>query len=146
MGWHEEGPGLYHDEIAIELDDGTQVAVSVERHWQENGSGIAFHGYARWIDKDGSTKKAPNGASVEASISFHADAITLTKFSEDDIATEIARVMIGEDPQLHRDVPQEDGTTTQHPVVDLAEQVRLNASIRHQVKAVNATKSSVINL
>lgn len=146
LSYGQNGPGLYHDETAIELDDGTIVAVSVERHWLANGAGIAFHGYARWIEDDGSTKTAPNHAHVEASFSYTADPVTLNQHSEDDIATEIALVMIGEEPKLLRPVPQETGPDVMHPVVDLSEEARLNASVRHQVKAVTATRSSQINL
>lgn len=146
FSYDQHGPGLYHDETAIELDDGAHVAVSVERHWLANGAGISFHGYARWINEDGSTQLAPNGAHVEASISFTADPMTLSQHSEDELATEIALVVIGEPPKLLRPVPQETGPDVMHPVVDLSEEARLNASIRHQVKAVTATKSTFIGL
>lgn len=140
------GPGLYPDETAIELDDGTLIAVSVERHWQANGSGIAFHGYARWINADGSTQTAPNGAHVEASYSFNADPVTLSQFPEDDIATEVALLVIGEQPKLMRSVPQKTGPATTQAVVDPSDEARLNASVRHQVKAVTATRSTFIGL
>ena len=138
--------GLYEDETAVTLDDGTLVAVSVERHWQENGSGIAFHAYARHIQADGQTNTAPNGAHVEAAVTFNADPVTLSQFGEDAIATELARLTLGEEHQLFRDVPQEDGSTKQEPVVAISDVAKLNCNIRHQVRAVQATRSSAINL
>lgn len=140
------GPGLYDDEVAVKIDGTHLVAVSVERHWQSNGSGIAFHGYARWIDEDGTTHLAPNGSEVEASISFTADTITLAAYSEDDIATEIALIVLGEETKLMRDLEQEDGSIIQVPVLALTSESKLNASIKHQVKAVQATKSKFIGL
>jgi hypothetical protein len=137
---------LYPDETAVTLDDGTLVAVSVERHWLDNGSGIAFHGYARWIEDDGKSQTAPNGAQVEASHAFSCDPMTLQAFGEDDIATEVALLVLGEQPKLFRSVPQEQGPSTVQPVLDVHDQARLNASIRHQVKAVTATRSSTIKL
>lgn len=139
-------PGLYPDETAVTLDDGTLVAVSVERHWLSNGGGIAFHGYGRWINADGSTELAPNGAHVEATHAFTADPLTLQAFGEDDIATEVALLVLGEQPKLLKSVPQESGPSTVQPVLDVSDEARLNASIRHQVKAVTATRSSAINL
>ena len=139
-------PGLYPDEIAVLLDDGTLVAVSVERHWQANGSGTAFHGYARWINEDGSTKTAPNGAHVEPSISFHADSFTLAEYGEDALATDVARLVLGEELELWRDVPEENGPPSRVPVINIPEDLRVGASIRNQVRAVRASASAFIAL
>ena len=131
-------PGLYSDETALALDDGDLVAISVERHWLPNGAGIGFHGYARWIEANGQTKLAPNGVDVEASFSFTASPELLQEFNADQIATDVAMMMLGEPTTLQH----EDGS----PALNVAQEVRFNASIREQIRAVRSTASSAIGL
>lgn len=130
-------PGIYPDETVYTLEDGTLIALSVERHWPPNGSGIGFHGYARWIDEEGRTELAPNGAHVEASYSFHANPLHLEMFGADKIASDVALILLEEEPKLIL----ESGEKGQNaPLINLSEEGKANASIRNQIKAVKATR------
>jgi hypothetical protein len=139
-------PGIHPEESVVELDNGEQVAVSVRREWMENGAGIAFHASARWIEADGTTKMAPNGAQIISKHTHLPSMVTLNAHGADAIATELALLVIGEDPKLHIDSEDQNKKKIKVPVLDIHEEARLNSSIRHQIKAVKATKEHRIDL
>lgn len=143
----QRAPGLYPDETLVELEDGATVAVSVERHWIANGAGLAFHAYARAIGDDGATELAPNDEHLESCVTYHCPALLLEKYGEQAIADDMARLVLGEDPKLVRDVPVEDGQPPMSaPVVDLGGEGRLNGSIRFQMRAAKASAKHTIRL
>lgn len=67
LAWEEVGPGLYPDELALDLGDGLLVAVDVQARWLENGAGVELIGNARWIDIDGRTHLT-DGTHVETTL------------------------------------------------------------------------------
>ena len=145
--YDERAPGLYPDETAVDLDDGSLVAVSVERHWNSNGAGLAFHAYARLIEPDGTTVAAPNDADLESVITFNADPVTLDKYGEQAIADDLARLVLGEETQLKREVPVEDGAEPlEVAIVSPSEEAKLNASIRFQARAAKASTKTALRL
>lgn len=145
--YDERAPGLYPDETALALEDGTEVAVSVERHWLGNGAGIGFHAFARAIEEDGTTKLSPNEKHIEAALTFNCDPLTLAAFGADNIAADLARVVLGEPQKLLRDVETEEGSEKiTVPVINLPEEVLLNGSIVAQLEAVRATESTTLKL
>jgi hypothetical protein len=153
--YDQVAPGLYPDETLVELDTGERVAVSVEPYWLEGG-GVSLHGYARWVEDDGSTKISPDGKPVELSISNTFDHGWLEKYSQSQLATEIIRIMLGEDDQikdvlvveadkrnLQRAVSNDannsewaDPEAVEQQMIALSKEVRDNASIRAAIKQV----------
>lgn len=144
--YDQVAPGLYPDETALLLDGKHEVAVSVERKWLPNGAGIAFHAFARLIEKDGATQLTEGEDHIESAVTFHCDPVTLEQFGADAIATDLARIVIGEEPALLRDVPVDGEDPIKVPVVALSEEVLSNASIRAQIAAVAVASETTINL
>jgi hypothetical protein len=126
----EIGPGLYPDEAAVELDDGSLVAVSAVAKWQENGAGVILTGCARHIDADGTTHLCPYGAHVETSFSHTAGAGQVAQVGVDAIAKEMMLAMLGE------------------PLTGLVQwspELLTNVSIRAAIAAVASTGPTAIN-
>lgn len=148
LPYDQIGPGLYPDETVVEVAGKTKVAVSVERHWMENGGGIGFHGYARVIEDDGSTKLIqPGDKHFEASLSYHAPPEDIKKFGADEIATDVALIILGEEPKLEREVPtDEENKVELVKVVNLPPELMMNGSIQHQLKMVQETRKTTINI
>lgn len=139
LNYDDIGPGLYEDETALVLDDGSLVAVSVVPMWLANGAGVAFTGYARLMNADGSTMQCAFGNHVETNLNHSADALTVQSLGVETIAREIMLAMLGEEPTL-RDVDGE-----QHPLIGWGEEFRANVSIRAAKNAVATTGPLAIN-
>lgn len=142
-------PGLYPDEQVFVLDTGELIAVSVETYANvEQGFGPAFHGYARWIQEDGQTVQTTAGTHVEATWPVSVDADIFARIQEkhgsatvDVIATDVARLMLGEEPQLIETIPANDeGTETMDvPLINLTNAAKHSANIRTQLEIVRQT-------
>jgi hypothetical protein len=91
-------PGLYPDEDVLKLSTGETIAVSVEPKWRENR--LVLKCFARWLEKDGSTRISPDGQPLEVETSHTFDDAWLEAHSESELATEIIRLMIGEEPAM----------------------------------------------
>jgi hypothetical protein len=143
--YDQVAPGLYPDETAFELDDGSHVAISVETYWQPNGAGVAFHAYARWIDADGSSHTAPaepgKDGQVEAAFTTSVTVDQAKKYGVDSLATDAARILLGEDPKEQIDVEVAKGDPPQRvPVLNVSDEVLANARIRDQIKLAKAAR------
>jgi hypothetical protein len=124
LAWEKAGPGLYDDgEVALRLDDGTIVAVSVTPRWLENGGGVAFAAYARWIDEDGATHLDPHGQHTETVMTDNVPAPEIERLTLPAIARELLLAVLGEPATLI------DG----RPLLAWSDEVRLNASIRKAI-------------
>lgn len=111
MEWADNGPGLHTDEVAVQLDTGELVAVSVEPKWPENNSGLALHAWGRLINADGSSKEDPTGAVdaqgrpvvIETSITANIPQDQLDRFGEQALSKELMLAVLGE-PMTMTDV------------------------------------------
>lgn len=135
-------PGLFGEEKAIELDDGTFVALSVVPRWLPNGAGVDFAGKARLIEADGSAKLCPLGQPIVTTLNFNAGPGLVDELGEDGVdllAKEVALALLGEPPELTRDVPADGGKKVKVATVDLSPEVKLNCSVRKAKKIAAAT-------
>jgi hypothetical protein len=149
--YEELAPGLYPDEVAVKLDDGTLVAISVAEEWMENNSGVHLQSWARWIKPDGETQTSPDGKQIESRCSASIGPAQLQINSIDEFRKEMLLAVLGEPPTL-RDVPVDpnaiavskpEDPTFQHlpqndkiPILPISEEGRLNSSIRHVVETI----------
>lgn len=141
LDYDDVGPGLYNDETALALDEDTFVAVSVVPKWLENGGGVAFTGYARWINEDGSTHLSQYDQHIETNLNFTADAPTVQKWGVNAIAKEIILAMLGEEPTL---VVHEEGAE-ERPLINWSSDMKLNVNIRYQIECVEQTGPTAID-
>lgn len=161
--YDELGPGLYPGETVYALNTGEQVALSVTTIRMANGGGMEFRGWARVIEQDGRTLLDSAGQELELEFRHPGDAGTLQRLGPDApamISREIMLMMLGEPPMM-TDVPVDPdapkievaldasdwerhkekappGTVLKPdeataPIVPWADDVRLNASIRHAI-------------
>lgn len=93
-------PGLYPDEQVVQIGD-DYIAISVEPKWQSNGTGVTLHAWARWLMADGSTQVSPTDGSL-VEVQFPASFCNewLSVHSQSDLASEMIRVMLGEDQTM----------------------------------------------
>lgn len=140
LDWNDAGPGLYPDESALTLEDGTLVAVSVVPKWLENGAGVAFTGWARWMNEDGSTRLCEHGQHIESSVSYTASAPQVAELGVPAIAKELLLVLLGE--PLTQQTLDDD---TDMDLIPWSPEFNLNASIRHAITAVEHTGPVAIN-
>lgn len=160
LAWADNGPGLYSDESLVQLDSGELVAVSVEMKWPDNNTGLGLHGWARWINPDGSSKTCPEGRSIETSISFTADADTLRRHTKAQLSREVLLAVLGEPatpvpiehdaeappPPAPENLPA--GTTlnpeaTERDLIPWPQTERDNASIRTAIDHVKAAQNGI---
>lgn len=139
-GYDQIVPGLYPDEKVYELDTGDRIALSVETYWQENNAGPSLHGYARCINEDGSTKTTFDGKHVEVAFQFNPSAGDVAMQMEkghtvDDFATDLALIMLGEEPKLKVEnvVNEETGETIEIPWIRPSGEGLANANVRFQL-------------
>lgn len=141
LSYDQAGPGLYPDETALLLDDGTLVAVSVTPKWLDNGGGVDFKGYARWIEADGTTKLDAFGQHVEVCLSHAPDAVTVQQFGVPKMAKDVLLTMLGETREL---VVHEEGA---EPAVITAwsSDFLANVRIRDHIAIVDHTGPNAID-
>lgn len=139
--YDERAPGLYPGEMALELDDGTFIAASVDQTWLANGAGVSFKACARWIDADGATHLCPQGQHVETLTCQVATVEEVEAWGFDALALEALLLALGEPPRLLKDVPVDDGPNEQRPVFDLPDDARASVDIRKAVAIVGATRA-----
>lgn len=144
LSWDDLGPGLYSDETALVLDTGELIAVSVVPKWMENGGGVSFTGWARWMEADGQTKLCGHGQHVETAFTYHADAASVEAKTIPFIAKEMIHLLLGEELTTE-ELTNEDGSKMVINACMWNEDIKLNASIRHALKAVASTGPVAIN-
>jgi hypothetical protein len=110
----------------------------------ENNGGVSFTGWCRWIDADGQTHLCGHGQHVETAFTFHAPAPLVQELGVSFIAKEMILALLGE--QLDTvERTNEAGEAVTLPTMGWSEEVRLNASIRHALKAVTDTGPEAVN-
>lgn len=134
LAYEEPGPGLYDDgEVALRLDSGHYVVVSVTPKALENGAGVAFLAVARWTAKDGTTRLDGHRQHVERQFTDSAPAKRLSEIGKGDLAAGIAafgremiHALLGEPPTMRT----LDGSGESLPLVPWDDEVRMNVDIR----------------
>lgn len=91
---------LADGELALQLDDGTVVAVSVETKWLSNGSGVSMYGQARWIAADGTAQVDAHQQNIETSLHHNADAEMVKKFDVQTLSKDLIMALLGEPRDL----------------------------------------------
>lgn len=148
----KDQPGLFPHEMAVRLDTGDLVAVSVSREWLLNGEGIVFKGQANAIDATGKPLSTPDGTAITSGYEFVANHVALQQYDPKDIAGEVALMVLGEPPALVTEVtypPAGEGEPAQTyriPFINVHDGERFAASIRHQLKVVDMAQSSEFKL
>ena len=139
--FNQIAPGLYPGEETLRLDTDAFIALSVQTHWLENGEGVSFHASARWIEEDGSTKVTEKDQPIKAGFSVTIPAIMAIKYGVDALATDAARIVLGEEPLVMETVPMGEGEEPiEVPVINLSPEVKANASIRDQISLVEQVR------
>lgn len=133
LAYEERGPGLYTDETAYALDGGEKVAVSVASRRLENGGGVVFQAWARWIEPDGTTKLDADGQEVETTFQHTADAGMVDNLTIPVIAKEMLLAVLGE-PATTRELDGE-----KIPLVAWGNDLRLDVSIRNACRVAKET-------
>lgn len=132
---------LFVGETAIQLDDGTTVAVAVEPTWLENGAGVSFLATARHIDAEGATQLGPHGQYLRTGFTFTADpSQAASKKQISAIAKEMLFALLGEPPTMRTIKGVE------IPLLALSDEVRANANIRQHITVAAATGPTVIDV
>lgn len=132
LDYDDTGPGLYPDESAVVLDDGTMVAVSVMTEWLENGAGASLAACARAIEADGTTRLTSQSQHIESNFRHTADVVSIERHGLPALAKEVLLLVLGEPATM---VDEDDGAggTMQVPMVAWSVEIRLNASIRQSL-------------
>lgn len=137
-------PGLYPNEIAVELDTGEFIAVEVETPWLGNNMGIELHAFARLIEPDGTTKLTPKGQHVEVEIRHNVESPKVERFGREALAKEMLLLVLGEPltvveyvnpPIAEEDKPIGWTETFEAPMIPWSPEFCLNASIRSALAA-----------
>lgn len=159
LAWEENGSGLHLDEIAVELDTGELVAVSVETKWTDGNTGLGLHGWARLINPDGSSQEAPDGKVIETSITFNAPAALVEEHGERALGREVMLAVLGEPPTMV-EVPVDlekaeadaaaapPGTVLEpaaavRPLISFGDEARRNASIRAAIATMKVVTAGI---
>lgn len=87
---------LAKDEVALELDDGTIVAVSVSPVWEPNNAGVVFTGKARCLCDDGESETCPHGQEIRTTFTYNVAVGLVEERGIDKIAKDVAMALIGE--------------------------------------------------
>jgi hypothetical protein len=130
-------PGIYPNEVVVQLDTGELVAVGCERSWQENNAGLAFYTWGRVVNADGSTKLS--GASeivIEVRDSSSSEAVTA--HGADALATQRIMAVLGE-PLAHVPIPNPDPLPAPQtlPMIPWDQTYLANVSVRVAIHAVS---------
>lgn len=133
-------PGRYPDETVYKLDTDDLVAISVETSWLPNGAGVSFLGYARWVEEDGQSHVTFDDKEVLSEYTLSIPPEIISQFTVNDVASDVARILLGEDPVLVQDVTNGNGDSETHLLVDLPAHIKSSASIRHQIDLVKQTE------
>lgn len=145
--YDQPAPGLYPDEIAVVLDTGELVAVSVSSPWLGNNGGIELRGWARLIGEDGQTVCTPSGLHIELEISHNVESPKVNRFSRDTLAKEMLLLLLGEpativeydNPPLPEEERPEGWTPTfEAPMIPWSDDFRLESSIQHAMACAAA--------
>lgn len=146
--------GLALGEAAVRLAGGEKVAVAVRSERNDNGSGQTFFVVARWIGDDGATLIGNDGKPVVIESSHNIPADWIAKHGTDAYAREVLLAALGEEPDVHIDVPTDqaaavvsakgaaatlpagtaaDATKKRAPIFDMHRQDRTTGSIAQAV-------------
>jgi hypothetical protein len=133
----EIGPGLYPGEVALQFGAAQFAAVGVDPKWERDTGGVAggvtITARARYIKADGTTKLTGHDEPLEVEWRARFSVEDVKAFGVKALAKEVALVVLGEPPQLMRDVPIEGGGVEQHPVLNVSDSLRANVSLREAV-------------
>ncbi len=102
-------------EVALRLDTGHKVAVSMVTTLLANGSGVAIAAEARLIDKSGATVLSPCGTEIKSGASHSCDAISVETHGVPALTREVLMLVLGEEGA---------------GLVLFSDEMRVNASIR----------------
>jgi hypothetical protein len=138
LDYDTRAPGLYPDETALKLSEGFLVAVSVVPKRMDNGGGVAFTAWARWIHGDGTVRLDRHGNEVELCVTRTADGAMIERFGLAGFARDLVLMMLGEEPSLMIDVDVGEGAVEPRPLVDVHREIRFSASIRQAIGAAKA--------
>ena len=144
LSWDDLGPGLYEDETALVLDSNELIAVSVVPKWLENGGGVSFKGWARWMEPNGQTRLCAHGQHIVTSFSCNVDAVLIEQHGVEFIAKELLHALLGEPLTTFESQDQEGNAVTLNTLM-WSDEVLLNASIRHALQSVSHTGPMAIN-
>ena len=136
-------PGLYPGEVAVRIDMvlplNPPIAVSAEPKRLANGAGVAVTAKARWIRSDGQSRVDKHRQEIATSTSANFGPHEARLHGARALAKELLLLLLGEPAQLMKSVPLEGGGTSERPVLDVSDEVRLNASIREAIASVADT-------
>lgn len=150
LGADVSAPGLFPGETVFRLDTGELVAVSVHVKWLPTNSGVVMVGRARWVDEDGRTHLYDDEHNIETTYPHSVSTGFFEAAGPEEIAREVALLMLGEDPNevdVHVDgeapppAAVADGTAldpsrAKAPLLDVSDDTRRSASIRHAIANV----------
>ena len=130
-------PGLYPNEVAVQLDTGELVAVFVERSWQANNAGVEFYTSARLVNADGSTKLCPTGCEVVTEFRHGSTSAEVAAHGADALATQHVMAVLGE-PIAQVAIPNPDPAPAPQtqPMIPWDQTFLANVSIRTAIHAV----------
>jgi hypothetical protein len=152
-------PPLLDGEVAIQLDDGELIAVSVKEEWQSNGGGVHLLAMARWIQADGTQETAPDGTPIVATFSNNFGPLQIDEHGMDALRREALLVILGEDSTATRPVLVDstapdlgsvlsladdvalDPAAATAPLLSVTPEIRLNSSIRNQMTTVQQVRA-----
>lgn len=133
-------PGIFPGETAVQLDDGSLVAVAVDTSWLANGGGVAIRATARCIAADGSSLACPHGQQLVTAHTYSADAGLVALYGAPALAREVLLLVLGEAPTIVEKGPP--GDVHAEPMIAWGDDVRLNASIRHALACAAAVPAA----
>lgn len=134
--YDEVAPGLYPDEAVVELDTGERVAVSVEEDYRDGDLGVNLRGYARWIEDDGSTHRAPDGTPVETVGCAGVAHFEIKERGLDAYRSAMLKMMLGEPPVMRKVENPPDA----RPLTD-AERTKAHEALKGEGSSPDATFS-----
>lgn len=167
LAWGDNGPGLHGDEVAVQLDTGERVAVSVEPKWEPNNTGLALHAWARLIHADGSSFEDPTGAVdadgrpivFETSVTMNVPASFVELYGEKALGREMMLAVLGEPPTMVKvavdkkkaaaDAAAAPAGTVLQPaaaeqaIIPMSEEARRNASIRSAIATMKIATGGI---
>jgi hypothetical protein len=91
-------PGLYPDEVAVTLDDGSHVAVACAVDRMANGQGVEFRATARAITADGTSQICGSGYAIQTTWPQLCPPESFARFGVDALRKEHILGVLGEPP------------------------------------------------
>ena len=137
LAYEDLGPGLYDDETLYRLDTGDLVAASIRTDRCQMSNGLVFKAWVRVVDETGQTRVDTAGNELELEHHHTAPPGVLAQRAAADIARDLLRIMLGEDPATH-DVDGED-----MPWIALSDEVIASINVRQAISVANGNSGSL---